>query len=97
MQRFLLKGKQTKKEREKINSALQGNDALIVVGTHALVQDGVNIKDLAMVIIDEQHRFGVFQRQTLLEKSTHVPHCLFMSATPIPRTLMLTHYGGFGS
>ena len=90
---FLLKGKQTKKEREKINSALQGNDALIVVGTHALVQDGVNIKDLAMVIIDEQHRFGVFQRQTLLEKSTHVPHCLFMSATPIPRTLMLTHYG----
>ena len=90
---FLLKGKQTKKERQIINDALTGDAPLIVVGTHALVQDGVDIHQLGMVIIDEQHRFGVFQRQKLLEKSDRVPHCLFMSATPIPRTLMLTHYG----
>ena len=90
---YLLKGKQTKKEREEIKVALKSDQPLIVVGTHALVQDGVEINDLAMVVIDEQHRFGVFQRQKLLEKSERIPHCLFMSATPIPRTLMLTHYG----
>ncbi|MEK9726578.1 MAG: ATP-dependent DNA helicase RecG [Candidatus Margulisiibacteriota bacterium] len=89
----LLKGKQTKKAREDVMLALRSPDPLIVVGTHALVQDTVDISNLGMVVVDEQHRFGVFQRQKLLEKSTKVPHCLFMSATPIPRTLMLTHYG----
>ena len=90
---YLLKGKQRKKERQRVLDALVSEDPLIVVGTHALVQDNVDISSLAMVIVDEQHRFGVFQRQSLLEKSAKVPHCLFMSATPIPRTLMLTHYG----
>jgi ATP-dependent DNA helicase RecG len=88
----LLKGKQAKKERQLVLSALASNQPLIVVGTHALVQESVIFSNLAMVVIDEQHRFGVFQRQLLLEKAKK-PHCLFMTATPIPRTLMLTHYG----
>ena len=90
---YLLKGKQRKKERQRVLDALVSEDPLIVVGTHALVQDNVDISSLAMVIVDEQHRFGVFQRQSLLEKSAKSSHCLFMSATLIPRTLMLTHYG----
>lgn len=89
----LLKGKQRKKERVEVLNALKSDGPLIVVGTHALVQDSVDIVKLGLVVIDEQHRFGVFQRQTLIEKSTIPPHCLFMSATPIPRSLMLTHYG----
>ena len=90
---YLLKGKQRKKERQHVLDALKSGDPLIVVGTHALVQDSVEMGQLGLVVIDEQHRFGVFQRQALLEKSKLPPHCLFMSATPIPRTLMLTHYG----
>ena len=93
VQIFLLKGKQRKKDRQRVLDALVEEPPLIVVGTHALVQDSVNISKLGLVVIDEQHRFGVFQRQILLEKSGQAPHCLFMSATPIPRTLMLTHYG----
>lgn len=90
---LLLKGKQSKKVRAQMAQQLASPTPLIVVGTHALVQSTVQIQGLGLVIIDEQHRFGVFQRQQLLEKSDDVPHCLFMSATPIPRTLMLTHYG----
>ena len=90
---YLLKGKQRKKDRQVVLDALQSDVPLIVVGTHALVQDSIELTQLAMVVVDEQHRFGVFQRQALLEKSSKAPHCLFMSATPIPRTLMLTHYG----
>ena len=90
---ILLRGKQTKKQRTLVMEQLNAPEPLIVVGTHALVQDAVTIENLGMVVIDEQHRFGVFQRQALLEKSDQVPHCLFMTATPIPRTLMLTHYG----
>ncbi len=93
VQLYLLKGKQRKKERQLVLDALTSQVPLIVVGTHALVQDSVQITNLGLIVIDEQHRFGVFQRQTLLEKSNQSPHCLFMSATPIPRTLMLTHYG----
>ncbi|MGA0241534.1 MAG: ATP-dependent DNA helicase RecG [Candidatus Marinamargulisbacteria bacterium] len=89
----LLKGKQSASQRRSVLSQLASSTPLIVVGTHALVQETVVVHELALVIIDEQHRFGVFQRQQLLEKSTRVPHCLCMSATPIPRTLMLTHYG----
>ena len=90
---MLLKGKLSKKKKQVIYDRLASEDPLIVIGTHALIQDRVSIHKLAVVVIDEQHRFGVFQRQSLLEKSDRVPHCLFMTATPIPRSLMLTHYG----
>jgi ATP-dependent DNA helicase RecG len=90
---YLLKGRLKKKERQAVLDAIASPVPCIVVGTHALVQQAVLFHSLGVVVIDEQHRFGVFQRQWLLEKSVHVPHCLFMTATPIPRTLMLAHYG----
>jgi ATP-dependent DNA helicase RecG len=65
----------------------------VVVGTHALIQDTVKFHKLGFVVIDEQHRFGVKQRQDLLSKSDHMPHLLAMTATPIPRSLALTVYG----
>ncbi|MBM2817958.1 MAG: recG, partial [Parcubacteria group bacterium] len=65
----------------------------ILIGTHALIQKTVNFKNLALAIIDEQHRFGTAQRQKLARKGTLVPHLLSMTATPIPRTLALTIYG----
>lgn len=65
----------------------------VVVGTHALIQSTVNFHKLGFVVIDEQHRFGVAQRQALLSKSKHLPHLLAMTATPIPRSLALTVYG----
>ena len=63
----------------------------IVIGTHALIEDNVRFEDLRLVIVDEQHRFGVLQRQRLREKGS--PHFLAMTATPIPRTLALTAFG----
>src|ERR671931_2634632 len=63
----------------------------IVVGTHALIQEGVELHDLAVAVVDEQHRFGVEQRKALTERRS--PHVLHMTATPIPRTLALTVYG----
>ena len=65
----------------------------IVVGTHAIFQDSVAYKHLALVVIDEQHRFGVGQRLMLAQKGKRTPHCLAMTATPIPRTLTLAQYG----
>ncbi|MFZ5917426.1 MAG: ATP-dependent DNA helicase RecG [Chloroflexota bacterium] len=78
--------------REQIYADIASGRANIVVGTHALIQKGVDFKDLALTIVDEQHRFGVEQRAALRQKG-HNPHMLVMTATPIPRTLSLTMYG----
>lgn len=72
---------------------VESSEISIVIGTHALIQKSVKFKNLALVIIDEQHRFGTAQRQKLTRKHTLVPHLLSMTATPIPRTLALTLYG----
>ena len=90
----LLTGREKGKERERILSALQEGESDLLVGTHALFQDGVEFSDLGLAIIDEQHRFGVHQRLALQSKSgTGGTDVLVMTATPIPRTLLLTHYG----
>lgn len=78
--------------KKNIKSSIMAGTTRIIVGTHAIIQDEVNFADLALAVIDEQHRFGVVQRQTLREKGDN-PHILVMTATPIPRTLALTLYG----
>jgi len=88
----LLVGKLKSKERESILAALKDGRINIIVGTHALIQNDVKFKDLGFVIVDEQHRFGVVQRGTLLAKGNN-PHFLAMTATPIPRTLAITFHG----
>src|SRR5699024_5840712 len=80
------------KERKNRLQAIRENEINIVVGTHALIQEDVNFRDLGFVIVDEQHRFGVEQRRVLREKGLH-PDVLFMTATPIPRTLAITAFG----
>jgi ATP-dependent DNA helicase RecG len=85
----LLTGSLTSTERESIYSGIADGSIDVVIGTHALIQEGVEFKDLAVAIIDEQHRFGVEQRKALRGKGTN-PHLLVMTATPIPRTLALT-------
>ena len=92
----LLSGSTPKKERNQLLSALATGQLQVLVGTHALLEPTVCFHTLGLVIIDEQHRFGVAQRARLSEKyssSAHQPHILVMTATPIPRTLALTHYG----
>ncbi len=84
------------KEREKLKTAIADGDVDIVIGTHALLTSDIEFNNIAIVITDEQHRFGVHQRATLRNKgdaSTNVPHTLVMTATPIPRTLSLTQFG----
>jgi len=88
----LLTGSLKPKEKKEILSEIENGEAQIVIGTHALIQEGVNFKKLGLVVIDEQHRFGVMQRATLIEKGYN-PDVLIMTATPIPRTLALTVYG----
>lgn len=88
----LLIGGQRKVERETILAAIETGECEIVIGTHALIQEHVNFHRLGLVVIDEQHRFGVAQRQILTEKGEN-PDVLIMTATPIPRTLSLTVYG----
>jgi ATP-dependent DNA helicase RecG len=89
----LLTGRDKGKAREAILMGLLGGAIQIVVGTHAIFQDSVAYKNLALVVIDEQHRFGVGQRLMLARKGRRAPHTLAMTATPIPRTLTLAQYG----
>ena len=89
----LLTGSTTKKEREEIHRGLQDGSLQILIGTHALLEDVVIFHNIGLVIIDEQHRFGVAQRAKLWQKNTIPPHVLVMTATPIPRTLAMTLYG----
>ena len=89
----LLTGREKGKTREEILARVLSGDTQIVVGTHALFQDDVAFKDLGLVVIDEQHRFGVHQRLALQAKAGGATDLLVMTATPIPRTLALTVYG----
>jgi ATP-dependent DNA helicase RecG len=89
----LLKGSSRVSERRKIHAALEDGSLNILVGTHALIEDKVQFKNLGLAIIDEQHRFGVAQRAKLWSKNVVAPHMLVMTATPIPRTLAMTVYG----
>lgn len=88
----LLIGSVKGKRRKEILAAAASGEAQVLVGTHALIQEGVELADLGLAITDEQHRFGVEQRATLRAKGLH-PHILAMTATPIPRTLAMTIYG----
>lgn len=88
----LLTSSTPKKERDQILEHLKDGTLDCIIGTHALIQGDVHFNDLGLVIIDEQHRFGVNQRRMLREKADH-PDVLFMTATPIPRTLSITTYG----
>ena len=88
-----LSGSTTAAQRKDILSRLSDGSINLVVGTHALIEDNIEFEDLALVITDEQHRFGVLQRETLNEKG-NAPHVLSLSATPIPRTLASVYYTG---
>lgn len=92
LQPTLLTGAQSAAEKKKALLAAASGSASIVVGTHALLGDKVAFADLGLVVIDEQHRFGVDQREALRQKGTH-PHVLVLTATPIPRTVAMTVFG----
>ena len=89
----LLTGSTKTKDRKVLHEALRSGEMNILIGTHALIEDVVQFKNLGLVVIDEQHRFGVEQRSKLWKKNTNPPHILVMTATPIPRTLAMTLYG----
>lgn len=89
----LLTGSSKSAERKKLHEKLQNGELNLLIGTHALLEDEVQFKNLGLVVIDEQHRFGVAQRAKLWKKNTNPPHVLVMTATPIPRTLAMTLYG----
>lgn len=89
----ILTGNSTKKQRTLLHQQLEAGEIDILVGTHALIEDKVKFKNLGLVVIDEQHRFGVEQRAKLWRKNSIPPHILVMTATPIPRTLAMTLYG----
>jgi ATP-dependent DNA helicase RecG len=89
----ILTGNSTKKQRTLLHEQLESGEIDILVGTHALIEDKVKFKNLGLVVIDEQHRFGVEQRAKLWRKNEIPPHILVMTATPIPRTLAMTVYG----
>ena len=87
-----LSGNLTVKQKKDILEKIKSGEIQLVIGTHAVIQDGVEFNKLGLIIVDEQHRFGVVQRETLLEKYQN-PHSIVMSATPIPRTLSMALYG----
>ena len=89
----LLTGSTKKSKRKEIHEQLLNGKIDILVGTHALLEDTVQFKNIGLVVIDEQHRFGVAQRSKMWGKNTNPPHILIMTATPIPRTLAMTFYG----
>ncbi len=89
----ILTGRDKGKAREATLMGLADGSIHILVGTHAIFQDAVTYRNLGLAVIDEQHRFGVAQRLLLTQKAERPPHLLVMTATPIPRTLTLTHYG----
>ncbi len=89
----LLTGREKGRKRDQVLAALAAGEIDIMVGTHALFQDDVAFRDLGLAVIDEQHRFGVHQRLALQAKGAAGADLLVMTATPIPRTLLLTHYG----
>lgn len=89
---ILLVGSMSAKEKKEAYDMIALGEVNLVIGTHALIQDKVNYKDLGLVVTDEQHRFGVMQRENLVKKGSN-PHVMVMSATPIPRTLAIILYG----
>jgi ATP-dependent DNA helicase RecG len=89
----LLTGSSKTKARRELHADLSSGAIHILIGTHALIEDVVVFKNLGLVVIDEQHRFGVAQRGKMHKKNTQPPHVLIMTATPIPRTLAMTLYG----
>jgi ATP-dependent DNA helicase RecG len=89
----LLIGGMTAKQKELVREKIAKGDIKLIVGTHALITEKVDMHKLGLIIIDEQHRFGVDQRKKLQAKAGHMPHVLHMTATPIPRSLALTLYG----
>ncbi len=89
----LLTGSTGKRERDRLHAGLLDGSIQILIGTHALIEDSVQWRNLGLAVIDEQHRFGVAQRARLWRKNTTPPHVLVMTATPIPRTLSMTVYG----
>jgi ATP-dependent DNA helicase RecG len=89
----LLAGSMKRAEKTRAHKAIASGEAKFIIGTHALTQEKVDMHKLALVIIDEQHRFGVEQRKNLMAKAGHAAHVLSLTATPIPRSLALTLYG----
>ena len=90
---ILLSGQLKLNDKKKAQAEIENGKSLIIIGTHALIQDKIKFKNLGYVVIDEQHRFGVEQRKLLQSKADVMPHVLNMSATPIPRSIALTLYG----
>jgi ATP-dependent DNA helicase RecG len=89
----LLVGGMKNDQKERARTSIAKGELRLLVGTHALIQESVDMHNLELIVIDEQHRFGVEQRKTLMAKAGHMPHVLSLTATPIPRSLALTLYG----